>query len=182
MALYVRGAAISARTRCRIGRPPPRRAPRDHPRSCSPSRLTVISMPRMRSNVCARRSRPASNFPEAAGNLDRVSTGLSPPCALITRAMHCTMMPATEWDCELIAHLAAERAWLGKSEVMRVRGLAAADEARLLGDIAQMLAVAVPAACGSACVPRSEEPRLQLIRQVPANTMSLIRHFAKLQP
>jgi hypothetical protein len=46
--------------------------------------------------------------------------------------MHCTMMPATERNRELIADLAAERTWLGKSEVVRVRGLAAADEARLL--------------------------------------------------
>jgi hypothetical protein len=34
--------------------------------------------------------------------------------------MHRTMMPATEWDRELIAHLAAERAGLGKTEVVRV--------------------------------------------------------------
>src|SRR6516165_3268938 len=36
MALYVRGAAISARTWCRIGRPMPRRAHPDHPcRRCA---------------------------------------------------------------------------------------------------------------------------------------------------
>ena len=57
--------------------------------------------------------------------------------------MHRTMMPATEWDRELIADLAAERARLSKSEVVGVRGLAAADEARLLGDIAQVLPVAI---------------------------------------
>src|SRR5262249_34060545 len=57
--------------------------------------------------------------------------------------MHRTMMPATEWDRELIADLAAERARLGKSEVVGVRGLAAAHETRLLGDIAQVLAVAI---------------------------------------
>src|SRR6266851_8446173 len=58
--------------------------------------------------------------------------------------MYCTMMAATEWDRELIADLAAERTWLGKTEVMGVRGLAAADETRLLGDIAQVLPVAIP--------------------------------------
>jgi hypothetical protein len=58
--------------------------------------------------------------------------------------MHCTMMAATERDRELIADLAAERTWLGKSEVVGVRGLSAADEARLLGDIAQVLPVAIP--------------------------------------
>src|SRR4029453_3727161 len=57
--------------------------------------------------------------------------------------MHCTMMPSAEWDRELIADLAAERTGLGESEVVGVRGLAAAHEARLLGDIAKVLPVAI---------------------------------------
>ena len=64
--------------------------------------------------------------------------------------MHCAVMPATEWDRELIADLAAERARLRESEVMGIRGLAAADEARLLGDIAEVLPVAIPTR-GSDC-------------------------------
>ena len=40
------------------------------------------------------------------------------------------MMPAAEWDRELIAHLAAERARLRESEVMGIGGLAAAHETR----------------------------------------------------
>jgi hypothetical protein len=55
------------------------------------------------------------------------------------------MMPATEWDRELIADFAAERARLRESEVMGIRGLAAAHETRLLGDITQMLPVAIAA-------------------------------------
>src|SRR6516165_4417605 len=57
--------------------------------------------------------------------------------------MHRTMMPAAEWDRELVADLAAERARLGKSEVVGVRGLATAKETRLLGDKAQVLPVAI---------------------------------------
>src|SRR5262245_45233594 len=57
--------------------------------------------------------------------------------------MHRTVMSPTERDRELIADLAAKRARLGKSEVVGIRGLAAAEEARLLGDVAQMLAVAI---------------------------------------
>src|SRR5258708_35091572 len=57
--------------------------------------------------------------------------------------MHRTMMPAAEWDRELIADLAAERTGLGESEAVGVRGLAAAHERRLLGDIAQVLPVAI---------------------------------------
>ena len=48
------------------------------------------------------------------------------------------MMPSTERDRELIADLAAERAWRRKSEVVGVRGLAAAHETRLLGDVVQV--------------------------------------------
>ena len=58
--------------------------------------------------------------------------------------MHRAVMSATEGDRELIADLAAERTGLGKSEVVGVRGLAAADDACLLSDVAQMLAVAIP--------------------------------------
>src|SRR5215831_17354369 len=57
--------------------------------------------------------------------------------------MQRTMMPATERDCELIADLAAERAGLGESEVVGIRRLAAAHETCLLGDIAQVLPVAI---------------------------------------
>jgi hypothetical protein len=54
------------------------------------------------------------------------------------------MVPATEWDRKLIADLAAERTRLGETEVVGVRGLAAAHETRLLGDVAKVLPVAIP--------------------------------------
>src|SRR5262249_42795578 len=57
--------------------------------------------------------------------------------------MHRAVMSAAEWDRKLIADLSAECTGLGESEMVGVRGLAAADEARLLGDIAQMLPVAI---------------------------------------
>src|SRR6516164_4090054 len=57
--------------------------------------------------------------------------------------MHRAVMSATEGNGELIADLAAERTGLGETEVVRVRGLAAAQQTRLLGDIAQMLPVAI---------------------------------------
>ena len=57
--------------------------------------------------------------------------------------MHRAVMSATEGNGELIADLAAERTGLGETEVVRVRGLAAAQQSRLLGDIAQMLPVAI---------------------------------------
>src|SRR5215831_3070450 len=57
--------------------------------------------------------------------------------------MHRTVMPAAERDRELIADLAAERTGLGESEVVGVRRLAATQEARLLGDVAKVLPVAI---------------------------------------
>ena len=64
--------------------------------------------------------------------------------------MHRPMMPAAEWDRELITDLAAERAGLRKSEMVGIGGLAAAHEARLLDDIAQVLPARLPLAgrCG----------------------------------
>ena len=82
-------------------------------------------------------------FPEPAGDLDRINIGLLPPRALVACAMHCPMMPAAERDRELIADLAAKRTGLGKSEVVGIGGLTAAHETRLLGDVAQVLPVAI---------------------------------------
>jgi len=67
--------------------------------------------------------------------------------------MHRAVMSATEGDRELIADLAAERTGLDKSEVVGVRGLAAAHETRPLGDIAKVLPVA--------CKRRSNNPSLK---------------------
>src|SRR5262249_40591074 len=53
------------------------------------------------------------------------------------------MVASAERDSELVTDLAPQRAGLGESKMVRVRGLAAAHEARLLGDIAKVLPVAI---------------------------------------
>src|SRR6516162_7211859 len=53
------------------------------------------------------------------------------------------MVPSAERDSELVTYLAAQRAGLGESKMVGVRGFAAAHEARLLGDIAKVLPVAI---------------------------------------
>jgi hypothetical protein len=55
-----------------------------------------------------------------------------------------SMMAATQWDCELIADFAAKRTRLRKSQMMGVRRPAAADQARLLGNQFNVIAVANP--------------------------------------
>ena len=53
------------------------------------------------------------------------------------------MVPSAEGDSELVTDLAAQRARLSESKMVGVRRLAAAHEARLLGDIAKVLPVAI---------------------------------------
>jgi hypothetical protein len=85
----------------------------------------------------------ACPFPKLTGDLDRIDTGLLPPCSFVADAMNGAVMDAAERHREFIAGLAAERPWLQVSKVMRVRWLAAANEAGLSGDKAQVLPVAI---------------------------------------
>ena len=87
-------------------------------------------------------------FPKLAGDFEGVDAGLLPPGLLVTSPMNCAMMGAAKRNGEFIAGPAAKRPRLHKSDVMRVRGLAAAQQARLLRHEAEMLLV--PVAAGSA--------------------------------
>ena len=88
-------------------------------------------------------------FPKLAGDLQRIDAGLLPPCALVASAMHCPVMHAAKRNCEFVAGLAAQRPWLDKSKMMRVRGLAGAQETRLLSDKPKMLLVTAPTGCSN---------------------------------
>src|SRR5262245_61632271 len=82
-------------------------------------------------------------LPEPAGNLDRVNAGLAPPRTLVARAVRRPMMSERARAGECIGDLGAELAWLGKSELVWVRGRAVAQGTRLLGDVAKVLPVAI---------------------------------------
>ena|SRR6478672_8484733 len=86
-------------------------------------------------------------LPKPTSSFDRINSGCFPPRAFVGRAVDGPVMQATERDREFIARFAAQRAWLDVPKMMRVRWLAAADEARLLSDEAQMLAISIPARC-----------------------------------
>src|SRR5262245_34528556 len=88
-------------------------------------------------------------LPELARHFDGVDTGSLPPCSLVTGSMNGAVVRAAKRYSEFVARLAAERPRLGVPKVMRVRWLAAADEAGLLSDVAQMLAVSVPTRCSN---------------------------------
>ncbi|MGC1777874.1 MAG: hypothetical protein WBB34_07990, partial [Xanthobacteraceae bacterium] len=71
-----------------------------------------------------------------------IDSGFAPPRCLVAVAMQFAMMSAAEWDRELVADLAAERPALGKAEMMGIAGLATAEKAGLLGDEANVVAIA----------------------------------------
>src|SRR3984893_15558549 len=87
-------------------------------------------------------------LPKPAGKLHGIDAGGLPPGAFVARAMRGPVMHAAERDREFIADLPAERPWLHVSEMMRVRWLAAANEAGLSGDKAQVLPVAIAPPAG----------------------------------
>src|SRR5215471_1830616 len=82
--------------------------------------------------------------PEDAGCGDRIDASLLPPGGFITATMRLPMMAAAEWDRELIAGLATECSRLRKSQVVSIGRTAATDQACLLGDRFDMIAVANP--------------------------------------
>ena len=81
--------------------------------------------------------------PELTGDLNRVDAGRLPSGAFVTGAMCGPVMRAAERDREFIARLAAQRAWLHVAQMVGIGWLAAADKARLLHDIAKVLAAAI---------------------------------------
>jgi hypothetical protein len=85
----------------------------------------------------------AGVFPQFAGDLVWIDAGRPPPGSLVADAMDRAMMDTAKGHSEFIAGPAAECARLQVTKMMRVGWLAAADEARLLGDIAKVLPVAI---------------------------------------
>ena len=81
--------------------------------------------------------------PELTGDLDGVDAGRLPPGLLVAGAMNRAVMRPAERDGEFVAHFAAERPRLQVAKMMRIRLFAAAEQARLLGNMAKVLAVTI---------------------------------------
>ena len=71
-----------------------------------------------------------SLLPQLTGQFDGVDAGCLPPGLLVAGAMDRTVMRAAERDGEFVACFAAERPRLQVAQMMRIRLLAAANEAR----------------------------------------------------
>ena len=75
-------------------------------------------------------------------DLSGINCGLVPPCRFITVTMQFAMVASAERDGELVTDLAAERAALCEAEVMGVGRLPSADQAGLLRDVTEVIAIA----------------------------------------
>lgn len=65
--------------------------------------------------------------PQYPGLHERIDSGFGPPCGFIAMAMQFAMMSSAKRDRKLVAGFAAKRSALGKSQMMSVGRLSAAD-------------------------------------------------------
>ena len=79
------------------------------------------------------------------GRDGRINPGIPPPCDFIAAAVNFAMVSPTQWDRDLIAHLAPERRALRGPQVMGVRRLSPANQTRLRGNRFDVIAVTKPA-------------------------------------
>jgi hypothetical protein len=86
-------------------------------------------------------------LPELTGDVDGVDAGRFPPGPLVAGAMNRAVMRAAERDGEFVARFAAERPRLQVAKMMGIGLFAAANEARLLGNIPKVLPVTIAPRC-----------------------------------
>src|SRR5260370_367229 len=82
-------------------------------------------------------------FPKPASSFDGIDPDGPPPGAFVPGAMCGPVMRAAERDREFIARFAAQRTRLHVAQMMGIGWLTATDEARLLHDVAKVLAAAI---------------------------------------
>jgi hypothetical protein len=80
----------------------------------------------------------AARVPQLFCDRCGIEPSACPPGEFVAIAMDLAMMDTAEWDRVLITDLATQRARLGKTEVVSIRGQAAADHAWLHGDELQV--------------------------------------------
>ena len=83
-------------------------------------------------------------FPKPRSDREGVDPHVVPPGDLVAAVVELTVVIAAERHGELIADFGAERPRLGEADVVRVGRGPAAQDARLRGDVAQMVLVTDP--------------------------------------
>ncbi len=79
--------------------------------------------------------------PQAACGFERLKAVSRPPIPFLAGAVQFAMMRAAKRDGKFVADFLPKSALLGKTQVVRVAGLPAADKAGLFGYKAQMLLI-----------------------------------------
>ena len=82
--------------------------------------------------------------PKAARGCQRFDPSSRPPISFLADAMQFAVMCSAQRNRELITDLLSKSAILRELEVMRVARLTSAEQARLLRDEPQMMAIALP--------------------------------------
>ena len=78
--------------------------------------------------------------PQRACGLVRIEPEFLPPPGFITVTMQLAMMSPAEWHREFVADLATERTRLREAQMVRIGWQPAADQARLLDHMPDMIA------------------------------------------
>ena len=120
--------------------------------------LSDIALSHIHCNLACGRNRPvpgligldlaigcARLFPERTGDFTRVDANPLPPRPFVADTMNRAMMDPAQRHRELVADLTADCAVLCEAQVMRIRGLAAANQAGLLSNKSDVVLVADPA-------------------------------------
>jgi len=99
-----------------------------------------------------------------------INAGLFPPTEFVTDPMRFAMVSPAKGDNKFIADFASERSRLGESQVVRIRGLAAADEARRLGDRSDIIRSRIRRGSGAASTLFSIAFVLDRLADLPSGT------------
>ena len=99
----------------------------------------------LRGPFCPKLSAADASPATAPGQRRRIDSDFPPPCGFIAATVDLAMVSAAERDGELIADLAAECPALGEAQMVGIRRDAAADQARVLGHLSDVLPVPNPA-------------------------------------
>ena len=75
----------------------------------------------------------------------RIDPRLPPPCYFVAAAVNLAVVAATQGNGELVADFATERPALAIAQMMGIARLATANQARMLGDVPDVVAVPNPA-------------------------------------
>ena len=80
----------------------------------------------------------------------RIDPRLPPPCYFVAAAVNLAVVAATQGNGELVADFAAERPALAIAQMMGIARLATANQARMLGDVPDVVAVLTRRGSGNA--------------------------------